>query len=313
MSGALSEVVAGRLVGTMHRLFQRSGTIVKEPMLHPTPYLFLYDHYVEKTKHTAGAQLAKSEDASVPVSIRQYIPIEPSPYSVALEAQVTNRVHQVIEALDKAGYDCLTLKGLEKLEDAIQDKNSAVAKIINDLELTGANTTAIQVDKLVFYNMLGTKDRYMGGMRDGELYSETLKESWKTDGFAVEFPKGAGTLVTPQIIHGKALGDKVEKYTQKLYEKHQQVHKNRYGGVMMGALFFFMGIYTMYWQWQWIAYRELERQRFKLSMRMLDSDAPQTEGQKNVIAKHKEFLLSYYEDDEEEEEDDEEEDEEDDE
>ena len=77
---------------------------------------------------------------------------------------------------------------------------------------------------------------------------------------------------------------------------------------MMGALFFFMGIYTLYFQWQWIAYRELQTQRFKVGMRMLDPSVTPTEVRNNLKGKHEEFLTTFYE--EEEEEDDEEEEEE---
>jgi len=74
----------------------------------------------------------------------------------------------------------------------------------------------------------------------------------------------------------------------------------------MGFCFFTMGLYTLWWQWQIVNYRDLERQRFKMSLRITDPDAPLTEKQKNLQKKNEEFLTSYYEDDEEEEEEDEE-------
>jgi hypothetical protein len=311
-----SEAVASRLVGSIHRLFNRAKHVrITEPMLHPTPFLFLYDHHQEHTRKTSGDTVpiesaGQTAVLTTRVAFQQYVPLDAEPYSVALEQQVQDSVHDLIKAFDNAGLDWQTYDGLLKLEESIHEKGTALDKIIEEHDLTGARTVVTTIDPLVFYSMLGDKDRFMGSMRDGELYPDALKETWKHDGLALQFAKGEGHHITPEVMYGSDLGKKVALYNQNLYDRYQQIHRNRYGGMMMGLLFFVMGLYTMYWQWQWINYRELERQRFKLAMRMIDPDAPMTEGQKNLYAKHKQFLSSYYEEDEEEEEEDEEEEEE---
>ena len=192
MSSALSDIVKSRLVGTLHRLYQRSyPVVVKEPMLHPTPFLFLLNHYKEQNVPELQERDQLLENKVLKgVATYGYFANDTGHYSVAFEKQVTDRVNEVIFALDKAGLDWSTSGGLLQLENTVHDTEGPWAKIIDDLELTGARTTMSTVHPQVFYDMLGTKDRYMGAMRDGELYSEDMKESWKQDGFTVEFPQG---------------------------------------------------------------------------------------------------------------------------
>jgi len=202
----------GRLVGTIHRLFNRSGIKITEPMLHPTPYLFLLDaHRKDAIKKTA-------EPADVDVSYHRY-PVhheseEATPYSVAAEARVQSKVHDLILSLDKAGVEWWTYDGLRKLEQDVLKKGTVWDQIIEEQGLVGARTVGVAIHPDIFYNFLGEKDRKMGALRDQELFSNDLLQNWKKNGFSIEFNKGQGHNVTPEVLYGPDLGSKVSLYHQ---------------------------------------------------------------------------------------------------
>jgi hypothetical protein len=299
-------VLQGRLVGTLHRLFNRSGIKITEPMLHPTPYLFLLDAHCQEGE--AVNKISQISPSDVEVSYHRY-PIhhedeEATPYSVAAEERVQSRVHDLIRSLDKAGVQWWTYDGLRKLEQDVLKNGTVWDKIIEEQGLIGARTVGVAVHPDIFYNFLGEKDRKMGGLRDIDLFTNELLQNWKRNGFSIEFNKGQGHNLTPEVLYGPELGSKIAEYHQKLYQRYQQNHKKRYGGMLMGFCFFTMGLYTLWWQWQIVNYRDLERQRWKMSLRITDPDAPLTEQKRNMQKKNEEFLTSYYDDEEEEEEED---------
>jgi len=154
---------------------------------------------------------------------------------------------------------------------------------------------------------LGDRDAVFGAARDRDVYPESLLQNWKRNGLSISFNKFQSDLVTNEALFGPELGKKITEYEADLLKRYRKTLKANHGGVVLGFLFFAMGIYTLWWQWQFINYRDLERQRYKMALRIQDPDAPISEAKKNMNQVHKEFLLSYFEDDEEEEEEEEEE------
>jgi len=111
-----------RLVGTVHRLFNRSGIPITEPMLHPTPHEFLLEQWEKEVADTAqkeGTQLVSYQneelgDLPLNLAFHKCSPDDAPPrFSVIEEYLLLQKVEKVMNSLKQAGAE-FTDEGMKK-------------------------------------------------------------------------------------------------------------------------------------------------------------------------------------------------------